>query len=48
MQELPKQDHVTVEPEIEEKLCPTCQKYTCSDEGCHICIECGYSGCTSG
>ena len=48
MQELPKQDHVTAEPEIEEKLCPTCKNTLVLTEGCHICIECGYSGCTSG
>jgi len=47
-QELPKQDHVMAEPEIEEKLCPTCKNTLVLTEGCHICIECGYSGCTSG
>ena len=34
--------------EIEEKLCPTCKNTLVLTEGCHICIECGYSGCTSG
>jgi len=47
-QEIPKQDHVMAEPEIEEKLCPTCKNTLVLTEGCHICIECGYSGCTSG
>jgi ribonucleoside-diphosphate reductase alpha chain len=47
-QELPRQDHVMAEPEIEEKLCPTCKNTLVLTEGCHICIECGYSGCTSG
>ena len=47
-QELPKQDYVVVEPETEEKLCPTCKNTLVLTEGCHICIECGYSGCTSG
>ena len=47
-QELPHQDHVAAEPEIEEKLCPTCKNTLVLTEGCHICIECGYSGCTSG
>ncbi|MDB3956117.1 adenosylcobalamin-dependent ribonucleoside-diphosphate reductase [Candidatus Nitrosopelagicus sp.] len=47
-QELPRKDHVMAEPEIEEKLCPTCKNTLVLTEGCHICIECGYSGCTSG
>ena len=32
----------------EEKLCPTCKNNLVFVEGCSICIECGYSGCTSG
>ena len=47
-QELPKENHIMAEPEIEEKLCPTCKNNLVLTEGCHICIECGYSGCTSG
>ena len=47
-QELPKENHIMAEPEIEEKLCPTCKNTLVLTEGCHICIECGYSGCTSG
>ena len=47
-QELPKENHVMAEPEVEEKLCPTCKNNLVLTEGCHICIECGYSGCTSG
>jgi ribonucleoside-diphosphate reductase alpha chain len=47
-QELPQENHVMAEPEIEEKLCPTCKNTLVLTEGCHICIECGYSGCTSG
>ncbi len=37
-----------VEEEKEEKLCPTCKNNLVFVEGCSICIECGYSGCTSG
>ena len=47
-QELPQENRVVAEPEIEEKLCPTCKNTLVLTEGCHICIECGYSGCTSG
>ena len=47
-QEIPKEPHVVVETEIEEKLCPNCKNTLVLTEGCHICIECGYSGCTSG
>ena len=32
----------------EENLCPTCKNNLVLIEGCSICIECGYSGCTSG
>ena len=39
----------TISEEIdEEKLCPTCKNNLIFVEGCSICIECGYSGCTSG
>ncbi|MGB9002856.1 MAG: adenosylcobalamin-dependent ribonucleoside-diphosphate reductase [Nitrosotalea sp.] len=34
--------------QIEETLCPTCKNALVFAEGCNICIECGYSGCTSG
>ena len=34
--------------EIEERLCPTCKNNLVFAEGCNVCIECGYSGCTSG
>lgn len=33
---------------LEERLCPTCKNGLVFVEGCCICIECGYSGCTSG
>ena len=32
----------------EESLCPTCKNTLVFAEGCNICIECGFSGCTSG
>jgi len=32
----------------EETLCPTCKNNLVFVEGCSLCIECGYSGCTSG
>lgn len=32
----------------EEHLCPTCKNNLVFAEGCSVCIECGYSGCTSG
>ena len=41
--EAPKQEEVA-----EERLCPTCKNNLVFVEGCSICIECGYSGCTSG
>jgi len=34
--------------QMEERLCPTCKNNLVFAEGCNICIECGYSGCTSG
>ena len=37
-----------VEDVPEEKLCPTCKNNLIFAEGCNLCIECGYSGCTSG
>ena len=36
------------EEEPEETLCPTCKNKLVFVEGCSICIECGFSGCTSG
>jgi ribonucleoside-diphosphate reductase alpha chain len=39
----------TLTPEqMEERLCPTCKNNLVFAEGCSVCIECGYSGCTSG
>ncbi len=39
----------TVKEDVpEENLCPTCKNNLVFVEGCSICIDCGYSGCTSG
>jgi ribonucleoside-diphosphate reductase alpha chain len=45
-EETPKQS--VVEETKEESLCPTCKNNLVFVEGCTICIECGFSGCTSG
>ncbi len=37
-----------IEQEDEETLCPVCKNKLIFAEGCNICIDCGYSGCTSG
>ena len=36
------------EEEKEETLCPMCKNKLIFAEGCNLCIDCGYSGCTSG
>jgi len=46
-------EEIKIEPLIheeisEDRLCPTCKNNLVFVEGCSICIECGYSGCTSG
>ena len=46
-------EEIKVEPQkieevSEDRLCPTCKNNLVFVEGCSICIECGYSGCTSG
>ncbi len=41
------QNQLTLE-QLEERLCPTCKNNLVFAEGCSVCIECGYSGCTSG
>lgn len=40
-------EQVPIEPP-EESLCPSCKNKLVFVEGCNICIECGFSGCTSG
>ena len=47
------EEDIKVEPQkqeeiSEDRLCPTCKNNLVFVEGCSICIECGYSGCTSG
>ena len=47
------ENDLKVEPIIQEeisedRLCPTCKNTLVFVEGCSMCIECGYSGCTSG
>jgi ribonucleoside-diphosphate reductase alpha chain len=46
-EEIPQQTSVT-EEQKEETLCPTCKNNLVFVEGCSLCIECGFSGCTSG
>jgi len=46
-------EEIKIEPKIQEqisedRLCPTCKNTLVFVEGCSMCIECGYSGCTSG
>jgi ribonucleoside-diphosphate reductase alpha chain len=47
-QEKPRDVVIEKEDVKEENLCPTCKNKLVLIEGCSICIECGYSGCTSG
>ncbi len=42
------QQSQVIEEEKEENLCPTCKNNLVFVEGCSLCIECGFSGCTSG
>ncbi|MFQ6025229.1 MAG: adenosylcobalamin-dependent ribonucleoside-diphosphate reductase [Nitrosopumilaceae archaeon] len=42
------QTQQTSEKELEEILCPTCKNNLVFAEGCSLCVECGYSGCTAG
>jgi ribonucleoside-diphosphate reductase alpha chain len=41
-------ERTVIEKASEETLCPTCKNNLVFVEGCSICIECGYSGCTAG
>jgi ribonucleoside-diphosphate reductase alpha chain len=41
-------ESVRQEEVSEDRLCPTCKNNLVFVEGCSICIECGFSGCTSG
>jgi len=47
------EEEITNEPQkreevSEDRKCPTCKNNLVFVEGCSICIECGFSGCTSG
>lgn len=42
------QQNQLTQEQMEERLCPTCKNNLVFAEGCSLCIECGYSGCTSG
>ena len=47
------EEEITSEPQrheevSEDRKCPTCKNNLVFVEGCSICIECGFSGCTSG
>jgi ribonucleoside-diphosphate reductase alpha chain len=46
--EEPLLEQVAKEEVSEEMLCPSCKNALVFVEGCSICIECGFSGCTSG
>jgi len=46
-EEAPIDAHIKEETK-EESLCPTCKNTLVFAEGCSMCIECGFSGCTSG
>ncbi len=48
LEDAPKLTQTVVEEEKEETLCPVCKNKLIFAEGCNICIDCGYSGCTSG
>jgi ribonucleoside-diphosphate reductase alpha chain len=47
-EEIPSREQNITEEVSEESLCPTCKNKLVYVEGCSICIECGFSGCTSG
>ena len=47
VEETPVEQNI-IEEVAEETLCPTCKNNLVFVEGCSICIECGFSGCTSG
>jgi len=52
LQRKPAEDIISEQAVVEEmpeaELCPTCKNRLVFAEGCNICIECGYSGCSSG
>ena len=48
LEEIQRPTQSVQEEEKEETLCPVCKNKLIFAEGCNICIDCGYSGCTSG
>ena len=48
LEDSPRPTQMNVDDEREEVLCPSCKNKLIFVEGCNICIDCGYSGCTSG
>ncbi len=44
----PQMEQNISEEETEKTLCPNCKNKLVFVEGCSICIDCGFSGCTSG
>ena len=48
LEDVQRPTQIVVEEEKEETLCPVCKNKLIFAEGCNICIDCGYSGCTSG
>jgi ribonucleoside-diphosphate reductase alpha chain len=48
LEEIQRSTQSVQEEEKEETLCPVCKNKLIFAEGCNICIDCGYSGCTSG
>ena len=48
LEDSPRPTQMNVDDEREEVLCPACKNKLIFVEGCNICIDCGYSGCTSG
>ena len=48
LDDVQKPTQTVIEEEKEETLCPVCKNKLIFAEGCNICIDCGYSGCTSG
>lgn len=39
---------VPVPKKDNSKICPNCSNKLVFSEGCHVCVECGHTGCTSG
>ena len=48
LEDVQRPTQIVVEEEKEETLCPVCKNKLIFAEGCNICIDCGYTGCTSG